>query len=80
MHIDWAALGKTAAISAVIGIAVVCAFTVGVLGLARIDTAVENNTSQGKLVGYALAGIAFAFCVASVLYGLYLIIPQFHHK
>lgn len=79
MHIDWAALGKTALISAVVGIAVVCAFTVGVLGIARIDTATENNASQGKITGYALAGVAFAFCLASVLYGLYLIIPQFHH-
>jgi hypothetical protein len=79
MHIDWTALGKTALLSAIIGIAVVCAFTVGVLGLARVDTATEQHTERGKMTGYALSGVAFAFCVGSVLYGLYLIIPQFHH-
>jgi hypothetical protein len=79
MHIDWSALGKTAILSAVVGIAVICAFTVGVLGLARVDTAVDNNTTEGKLTGYALAGVAFGCCVASVGYGLYLLIPQFHH-
>jgi hypothetical protein len=29
-------------------------------------------------VDTAVAGLCFAACVAAILYGLYLIIPQFH--
>ncbi len=48
-------------------------------GLAAMDSGrqevpVEANHTNGVV----LATVCFAVCVAAVLYGLYLIIPQFH--
>lgn len=37
-----------------------------------------SGSPGSRAGGYALAGTAFALCGAAVLYGLYLIIPQFH--
>lgn len=78
MHVDWTALGKTALLSAVIGVAVVCAFTLGVLGLARVDDARDTGGAAARIVGYAQAALAFGACAAGVGYGLYLLIPQLH--
>jgi hypothetical protein len=49
--------------------------------LASIDggaSAVHGAASGGRTLGAGLAGLCFAICAAAVLYGLWIIIPQFH--
>ena len=46
-----------------------------------LGTAIDDNVANlvvAQLLGAALAGICFTICVAAVLFGLWLIIPQFH--
>ena len=57
--------------------AVVVVFAVGVLGLARVEGARENDGGTHTL-GLAQAGLCFVACAAVVAYGIYLIVPQFH--
>lgn len=80
MDIDWAALGRVALISVAIAIGVVTMFAVGVHGVAQIEADKGSTSAAGgrRVRGYLLAGTAHGLCVAAVLYGLYLIIPQFH--
>ena len=86
-HHEWHRLvrikGKTAIISAVVGVAVVCVFTVGVLGLAQVEHRCRPTTTPRAGQAHRLrrlAGVAFACCVRSPsATGLYLLIPQFHH-
>jgi hypothetical protein len=40
--------------------------------------AVAIEAKKEAPVDTAVAGVCFAACVAAILYGLYLIIPQFH--
>jgi hypothetical protein len=78
ISIDWAELGKVAEVSAAFGVGVVAVFALGVLASSRVTAArVAPRTTQ-RVTGFALAGAAFALCAAAVLYGLYLLIPQFH--
>lgn len=76
IDIDWAALGKAAGVSLVFAVGIIVVFTVGVLGVSRVQAAREDGTSSGP--GFAMAGTAFVVSAAAVLYGLYLLIPQFH--
>ncbi|SHG21610.1 hypothetical protein SAMN05443575_1704 [Jatrophihabitans endophyticus] len=90
--IDWAALGKVAGVSLLFGLAVVVLFSVGIVGLsmARGHDVIEAphdpagapvaalGAQNRRVVGSALAGVCFVACGAAVLYGLYLIVPQFH--
>lgn len=79
LHIDWLALGRVVAISAVVGLAIVTVFSVGILGLSRADNALDNTgTASQRTTGYLVAATAHGLCIAAVLYGLYLLIPQFH--
>ncbi len=67
------------AISAVVGLALVTVFSVGILGLSRADNATDNTgTASQRTTGYLVAATAHGLCIAAVLYGLYLLIPQFH--
>ncbi|MEU8688432.1 hypothetical protein [Streptomyces sp. NPDC048665] len=75
MHVDWSALGRVAAVSLGVTVAVVVVFTFGVLGLSRADTARDGT---GGAAGRAQAGLCFLACAAVVAYGIYLIVPQFH--
>jgi hypothetical protein len=75
MKIDWASLGLVAVTTVVAAIAIVGIYSLGVLAL----------TSGGRDGGAApnpLARVTGFLCLAVsgalVLYGLYLIIPQFH--
>ncbi|MFE0461687.1 hypothetical protein ACFW1A_20790 [Kitasatospora sp. NPDC058965] len=72
MNIKWAALADTAGISFVVTVAVVAAFALGILALAKRDTAVESGTGRGTL---ALTGAAVCFtaCAAVTAYGISLI-------
>jgi hypothetical protein len=77
MHIDWSALGEVAVASIGVAVSVVVIFTLGVLALSRRETETDHG-GDGTL---ALTGavLCFAACAAVVLYGIYLIVPQFHH-
>ncbi|MGW2645444.1 hypothetical protein ACWC2T_11125 [Streptomyces sp. NPDC001393] len=89
MHVDWSALGKVAAVSLGVTVAVVVVFTFGVLGLSRTETgtaetgnAESGGAGSGRSVaataGRAQAALCFLACAAVVAYGIYLIVPQFH--
>ena len=79
LHIDWLALGRVVLISAVAGVAIVSAFSIGILGLSRVDNASDNTGTQSqRTTGYLLVTTAHGLCIVAVLYGLYLLIPQFH--
>ncbi|HET6298121.1 MAG TPA: hypothetical protein VFG33_32390 [Kribbella sp.] len=77
MHIDWGALGQVAVASLVFGVGIAVLFAVAVSALSRRAVAVDEKRTV-SVVDTAVAGACFAACVAAVLYGLYLIIPQFH--
>ncbi|NEC91591.1 hypothetical protein [Streptomyces sp. SID12501] len=77
MKLDWTALGQVAAVSLGVTVAVVVVFAFGVLGLARVESARENDGGTHTL-GFAQAGLCFLACAAVVAYGIYLIVPQFH--
>lgn len=77
MHIDWSALGQVAVASLVFGVGIAVLFAVGVSALSRRAVAVEEKKGSAP-VDTAVAGLCFAACLAAVVYGLYLIIPQFH--
>ena len=51
--------------------------TLGVLGLAQVETARERDGGAHAL-NFAQAGLCFLACAAVVVYGIYLIVPQFH--
>jgi hypothetical protein len=77
--INWADLAKVAEVAAAFGIGIVTVFALGVVGMSRAEAAREApNGSSARLVGLAVAGVAFVLCASAVLYGLYLLIPQFH--
>ncbi|GAA2300229.1 hypothetical protein [Streptomyces violaceusniger] len=76
MHLDWTALGQVTAVSIGVTIAAVTVFALGVLGLARVEAAREEN-GAGSPLGLAQAGLCFVACAAVVAYGIYLIVPQF---
>jgi len=77
MHIDWASLGQVAVISIGVAVAVVVIFSLGILALSRRDTDID----RGNAATLALTGalLCFTACVATVLYGIYLIVPALHH-
>jgi hypothetical protein len=53
-------------------------FALGVLAATKVVTARAADRPAQRVGGFAIAGTAFALCAAAVLYGLYLLIPQFH--
>jgi hypothetical protein len=76
MHIDWAALG----VVAVVSIAASVIFTILLAGGIRLVSAAKIKSNEGGSgtatfsLGYGLLGIAALL----VLFGIYLIVPQFH--
>ncbi|MGW0332625.1 hypothetical protein ACWD0J_12255 [Streptomyces sp. NPDC003011] len=77
MSLDWSALGEVTAVSIGVTVAVVVVFALGVLGLARFEGAREEDGTV-HVVGLAQAGLCFTACAAVVVYGIWLIVPQFH--
>ncbi|QNP70283.1 hypothetical protein IAG44_13055 [Streptomyces roseirectus] len=78
MHLDWSALGQVAAVSLGVTVAVVVVFSLGVLGLARGGDDDVPDSGPVTAVGRVQAGVCFLACAAVVVYGIYLIVPQFH--
>jgi len=76
MDIKWGSLGEVAVVSIGATIGVVVLFAFGVRALAERDT-IRAEGGDGTFQQVS-AGTCFAVCAAAVLYGLYLIIPQFH--
>jgi len=76
MHIDWAALGVVAVVSIVSSVI----FTILLAGGIRLVSVAKIKSNEGGSgtvtvsMGYVLIGIAGLL----VLYGIYLIVPQFH--
>jgi hypothetical protein len=76
MNIDWAALG----IVAVVSISMSVIFTILLASGIRLVSAAKIKSNQGSSgvailsAGYVLLGIAALL----VLFGIYLIVPQFH--
>ncbi|CAM5681352.1 hypothetical protein [Streptomyces aurantiogriseus] len=77
MQLNWSALGQVAAVSLGVTVAVVVVFSLGVLGLARVEDTRERPGAASAL-GLTQAGLCFLACAAVVAYGIYLIVPQFH--
>jgi hypothetical protein len=76
MHIDWKSLGVVACVSIAAAVIIVGIVALGIAALGTADgrAAVNQPAGLARTAGYA--------CIAAagliVLYGLYLIIPQFH--
>ncbi|MGI8666087.1 MAG: hypothetical protein ACR2N4_08670 [Jatrophihabitans sp.] len=80
MSIDWTALVKVAGVSLAFGVGIVAVFSLGLLGLSQLPAAPAAGAGHpARPVGRTLlAGLCFAGCAAAVVYGLWLIVPQFH--
>jgi hypothetical protein len=76
MHIDWKSLGVVAAVSIVASVAIVAIVSLGIAALGAADTKTQHG---GYATAARIAGWACITAAATiVLYGLWLIIPQFH--
>lgn len=86
--IDWAALGKVAGVSFVFGLGIITLFSVALVGISwmnghhepgqRVDHVGTVAVSGNRTLGAVVALTCLAGCVAAVLFGLWLIVPQFH--
>jgi len=81
MNIDWASLGLVAITTIVAAVAIVGIFSLGVTALTSGGDRESGGTTRAnppsgiaRTAGYACIGVSGLL----VLYGLYLIIPQFH--
>ena len=76
MKIEWAALGSVAVVSICASVLFVflLAFGIRMLSVATVRTNQGSSGTVALSAGYALIGLAGLL----VLFGLYLIIPQFH--
>jgi hypothetical protein len=77
MTIKWGALGEVALVSLLFGAGLAVLFALGVAAMSRRAVAIDDKR-QPSFVDTGVAALCFAACLAAVLYGLYLIIPQFH--
>jgi hypothetical protein len=87
MDIDWMALVKVALVSFAFGVGLVAVFSLGIVGTAagapesarqQANGGGAASASLGRSTGRLLAVLCFGLCGAAVLYGLWLIIAQFH--
>ncbi|MFJ9026966.1 hypothetical protein ACIRQP_00275 [Streptomyces sp. NPDC102274] len=74
MNIDWAALGSVFGVSLVATVALVGLFTLGIVGLAKRETASARGATGSVAPARAGAYMCFALCVTAVAYGIYLIV------
>ncbi|GAA1202556.1 hypothetical protein GCM10009654_68280 [Streptomyces hebeiensis] len=74
MNIDWAALGAVFGVSLVATVALVGLFALGVVSLARQESAGARSAGGAARTGQVLAYACFALCAAAVAYGIYLIV------
>ena len=73
LGIDWGAFALVLIVAMAATVAIVVSYSVG---LRLLSTG--SDAKQRPAVATAGAFVCFAIGVAAVLYGLYLIIPQFH--
>ena len=73
MTINWGALALVAAVTIVAAIAIVGLFSLGVAALTSRQRA-DNGSGTITVTGYGLLALSGLIAI----YGLYLIIPQFH--
>lgn len=77
--IHWADLAKVAWVSLAFGAGIAVVFALGVVGTAQVEAAKSaRSVTAIRLRGYLIAGTCFAACAAAALFGIYLIVPQFH--
>jgi hypothetical protein len=76
MSISWHQLGLVLLVGLVAGAGTVLVFTGGVLGLSLAASSRERG--QSVAAGRGIAALCFLLCAVGVLYGIYLIVPQFH--
>ena len=76
MKIDWTALALVAGVSITMTVLFVVLLSLGIRLVSSADVRVHGGPSgsASQAVGYALLGLAAIL----VLFGLYLIVPQFH--
>ncbi len=76
MNIDWNSLALVAITTVVAAVAIVGIFSLGVYALTSGGRATDGTAPSplARLSGYACVGVSGLL----VLYGLYLIVPQFH--
>lgn len=76
MTINWSALGMVASVALLATVVVVGVVALGIASLSAADdrVAAGRPAGSGKAVGYACLTMA----ALVVVYGLYLIVPQFH--
>jgi hypothetical protein len=76
MSIKWDSLGEVFVVSLGATVTVVVIFALGILAASARQTAQE----QGRPTGTATtaAALCFACSAAIAVYGVYLIVPQFH--
>lgn len=76
MHVDWAALGIVTIVSITTSVIFTILLATGIrlVSSARIKSSQNGSGAASFSMGYALLGIAGLL----VLFGIYLIVPQFH--
>ena len=77
MHIDWAALG----VVAVVSIAASLIFTTLLASGIRLVSAAKiksNEGGSGTTTVFSLGYLSLGIAALIVLFGIYLIVPQFH--
>jgi hypothetical protein len=76
MNIDWAALGTVAVVSIVSSVifTILLASGIRLVSTAKIKSNQGSSSTATVSLGYVLLGLAGLL----VLFGIYLIIPQFH--
>ncbi len=76
MKIDWASLGLVAVVTLAVTLVVVGIVSIGISALVTAETRAASGHSgtSAKVAGYLCVGVAGLI----LLYGLYLIIPEFH--
>jgi divalent metal cation (Fe/Co/Zn/Cd) transporter len=76
MHIDWAALGHVTVVSILTSVIFTILLAAGIrlVSMAKIKSNEGGSSDAIVSVGYVMLGLAGLL----VLFGLYLILPQFH--
>ena len=76
MHVDWAALG----VVAVVSIAASVIFTILLASGIRLVSAAKIKSNEGGsgIATVSLGYLSLSIAALIVLFGIYLIVPQFH--
>lgn len=84
ISIDWAAFAVVLGVSLVAAVGIAVFYSTG-LRLLGIGSPSAGEDAESDLVAGARpaiatigAGLCFAVCIAAVLFGIWLIVPQFH--